>query len=201
MYILEPLQQFFDELSRDWDKRQPDGRERTLYRLMAHFDALLCKDSCILEAGCGTGALLPVLRQRYMNASLAAVDLSLQMLQQMNGRRQGATLAQADVHFLPFEDHCFSSVICHDSFPHFQQKHNALAEFKRVLMEDGRLFILHDISRERVNAVHRRSHDTIIHHDMLPDVHMLSQMLQESGFELVFTRDDANCFVMVAVVI
>ncbi len=195
---MEPLKQFFDELSNEWDAHQPDGRVGTLHKMISHFDPLLCKDIRILEAGCGTGALIPVLHQRYLNARMCAVDLSLLMLQKTDGRRQDAYLSQADVHALPFKERTFSSVICHNSFPHFQHKHNALAEFKRVLMEDGRLFILHDISRERVNAVHRRSHDTIIHHDMLPDVQTLEDMLRGSGFQLVFTRDDKECFILVA---
>jgi ubiquinone/menaquinone biosynthesis C-methylase UbiE len=196
---MESLRQFFDELSREWDEQQPEGRLNTLHRLIARFDKLLCKDTGILEVGCGTGALIPVLRQRYLNASLCAVDLSLPMLRKAVSLKQEACLCQADVHALPFEAQSFSSVICHDSFPHFQEKPKALKEMGRVLQEDGRLFILHDISRARVNAVHRRARADVIHGDVLPDGSTLGRMLRDAGFEPVFLRDDDECFVAVGI--
>ena len=69
-------------------------------------------------------------------------------------RFKKANLTQADAQDLPFGENSFSAVVCHNSFPHFQDKAETLFEIKRVLKPKGYLFILHDLGRNQVNLIH-----------------------------------------------
>lgn len=75
----------------------------------------------------------------------------------------------------------FDLAVCHNSFPHFADMPSALRELARVLAPGGCLLILHDLSREQVNAIHGGAGPPI-HHDLLPPGEETRQMLLRAGF-------------------
>lgn len=179
---MEPLRQFFEDLSSEWDDHQPAGREQLLHDLLAPYDPFFSECRAILEVGTGTGALIPILHQRYPQAALTSLDFAHKMLTKAGGRQTGAALIQADIHHLPLAPTQFDGLICHNAFPHFWWMMEAIKEMKRVLQAPGHLLIFHDISRKHVNAVHQQASNPVIHEDLLPEGLRLAKMLKSNGF-------------------
>jgi ubiquinone/menaquinone biosynthesis C-methylase UbiE len=189
---LNALRLFFEDLANEWDTSQPPNRDEILNRLIAPFDEMLTSCHTILEVGTGTGALIPILKDRYPASRLVSVDLAYQMLEQGQSRVPGAVLVQADAHHLPFIGSRFDAIVCHNAFPHFWWPETALQTFRRLLHPNGTLLILHDLSREKVNIIHGTAQNPIIHRDLLPAGSDLARMMEDVGFSplLVEDRDD-----------
>ncbi|MCI0476797.1 MAG: class I SAM-dependent methyltransferase, partial [Anaerolineales bacterium] len=131
--------EFFESLATGWDAMQPPERATRLRDLLAAFDSVLRDARAILEIGTGTGALVPLLRERAPLARLTAIDLAQAMLTRAHGRHMSASFAQADVHVLPFGAAHFDLVVCHGSFPHFRDQRAALNEIQRALKPGARV--------------------------------------------------------------
>lgn len=179
---MDRLREFFEKLALEWDGQQPPARDEILNRLLIPFDNCFPAAGMILDVGTGTGALIPILHMRYPGCRVISMDLATAMLQRARRRSPESNLAQADVHTLPFQNGVFATVVCHNSFPHFWYKLDALRELRRVSAPGGRLLILHDLSRQDVNAVHSGAQDEIIHQDLLPPGVDLVEWLQQTGF-------------------
>ncbi len=185
------LRAYFENLAERWDAQQPAGRQDVLRQLLVPFEGVMGAAEAILEVGTGTGALIPCLRACAPNAWLVSIDLAHAMLGRARERQAAAGLIQADVHRLPFASRParepagnagrFDLVVCHNSFPHFAHKEAALYEIVRVLSPGGHLFILHDLSREQVNAIHSGAGEPI-RHDLLPPGEDTRRMLLRAGF-------------------
>jgi demethylmenaquinone methyltransferase/2-methoxy-6-polyprenyl-1,4-benzoquinol methylase len=195
---MENLRNFFEKLALEWDAAQPDDRDEIIHKLIAPFDHQIKNCNHILDAGTGTGALIPILKARYPNSKVVSFDLAHQMLRLCHHRVPQAPLLQCDVHYLALKGNHFDLVICHNSFPHFWYMSQALLSFKRVLRKNGKLLILHDISRERVNSIHQNAKSEVIHHDLLPDASDLGKLLNNCGFETRLSQDTDEFFIVFA---
>ena len=165
---MDELRAFFESLASDWDAQQPPDRATVMNRLLAPFAQVVENAKAILEVGTGTGALIPCLRGWATTANLVSIDLAGEMLRRARQRCPEAIVAQADVHHLPFAMPGFDLVVCHNSFPHFADKPVALLNLWCALQPGGHLLILHDLSREQVNAIHQGAQASVIHNDLLP---------------------------------
>ncbi len=179
---MDKFRAFFEELAQEWDGSQPEDREQIVNKLLTPFDDCFLSCHKILEVGTGTGALIPIMTTRYPGIKIISIDLAYQMLCRAKKRVPDSTLVQCDVHFTPFPPQCFDAVICHNSFPHFLSKNQALLILNRVLINRGKLLIFHDLSRQRVNEIHRNAENPVIHQDILPDKHKMAKLLLNSGF-------------------
>ena len=179
---METLRQFFEDLSVEWDDHQPAGRDQLLKDLLAPYDPFFSQCHTILEVGTGTGALIPILHERYPETQLVSLDIAHQMLTRAGKRQPDAALIQADIHHLPLAAGQFDGLICHNAFPHFWWMETALNEMRRSLRAPSHLLIFHDISREHVNAIHQRTRNPIVHADLLPEGLRLAKMLKSTGF-------------------
>jgi demethylmenaquinone methyltransferase/2-methoxy-6-polyprenyl-1,4-benzoquinol methylase len=193
---LDPLRSFFEKLALSWDASQPPDRDEILDRLVAPFHEALNHRGSLLEVGTGTGALIPILKQYCPDSRLVSIDLAGQMLVRAKMRACGAKLVQSDIHHLPFQPNSFNAVICHNSFPHFWGKPEALLEIKRTLRPQGKVLVLHDLSRERVNDIHRNASNPIIHKDLLPEGYELAQMLEMAGYQPLLVEDIEEHYVV-----
>jgi len=179
---MEDFRQFFEDLSVEWDAHQPAGRDQLLHDLLAPYDPFFSQCRTLLEVGTGTGALIPILHQRYPDTKVVSLDIAHKMLTKAGTHHPQAALIQADIHHLPLVTGYFEGLICHNALPHFWWIEQALSEMKRSLKAPGHLLIFHDISREHVNAVHQGAHNPIIHEDLLPEGLRLAKMLKSAGF-------------------
>lgn len=192
---MNDLRAYFEDLAQRWDGAQPPERQGKLHRLLAPFAPLLGACGAILEVGTGTGALVPCLREWAPCACLVSIDLAGEMLRRARQRCPEAAVVLADVHHPPFDTAGFDLVVCHSSFPHFADKPAALNQLARMLRPGGHLLILHDISREKVNAIHSRG-GPAIRHDLLPPGDETGRMLVQAGFGDVRVEDTEEHYVV-----
>ena len=101
----------------------------------------------VLDVGCGTGALLRKVAERFPRADLSGVDPAPGMVEAARkawcGNRPARFMRAAAEH-LPFEDAEFDLVTSTVSFHHWQDQRAGLHEIGRVLAPGGSL-ILTDI--------------------------------------------------------
>ena len=179
---MDLIRQYFEELAPRWDSLQSPERTQIIDTLLGRYDNQFNPTGLILDVGTGTGTLIPIISRRYPHATVFSIDLAHQMLLQARLKKKDAGLIQADALTLPFTAQTFSGVICHNSFPHFQNKLQALIELRRVLQKDGNLLILHDNNRQQVNAIHQNAQSPVIRNDLLPAVNVFDQWLPQNGF-------------------
>ena len=120
--------------------------------------AFATPSSRILDAGCGTGALLERLRARFPDAALYGIDISPNMLSIARNRQMpGVELLEGDSENLPYRDAFFDMVVCCSSFHHYPAPAKAASEFLRVTRPGGKLLIcdmdLPDIMRLFTNHI------------------------------------------------
>jgi SAM-dependent methyltransferase len=193
--MMDDLRAYFEDLARDWDSLQPTDRGIVLERLLARFASILSASSDILEVGTGTGALIPCLRATSPDARLVSIDLAGEMLRRARERCPDATVVQSDVHLAPFASQQFDLAVCHNSFPHFADKPGSLLSIARVLRPGGYLLILHDLGRERVNAIHSNG-GRAIQRDLLPPGEETKRMMVRAGFVDEWAEDTGDHYLV-----
>ena len=93
----------------------------------------------VLDCGCGEGALLPTLSNRF--SEVCALDQEVQgalrLVRQMN--LPNVRLMRGDIYRLPYSDRTFDLVVTADVLEHLENLHGALSEIHRVLKPGGTL--------------------------------------------------------------
>lgn len=186
--MTDAIRTFFEGRAPTWNDHMPPDLDDDLRAMLAPFLADVETAESVLEIGTGTGALIPHLLAAIPAGRLLSVDLAHGMVIRARQRAPQARLLQADAHHLPGADAAFDVVLCHNSYPHFADRTRALAEIRRVLRPGGRLLILHNNSRERVNAIHSGAGDAVAH-DLLPPGETLRDRLQNAGYADVWVED------------
>lgn len=192
------LTRFFDALAPRWNAMQSADRSARLARLVAPHAALFAGARRVLDIGTGTGAFLPHLARLASDAQVIAVDLSPVMLGMARAANPGAAMwLQADAHHLPLLGETVDRITCHNTFAHFEERPATLRELHRLLAPGGVLFILHDIPREQVNAIHSRADTPRIRRHLLPPVEVAAAQVAAAGFDVLGTAD-ADHYLIIA---
>ena len=194
------LATYFDKLGPYWDAMQSPERSAHLAHLLEPHAALFSGAQRVLDVGTGTGAFLPHLYRLAPEARVVAVDLSHVMLSlaRANGRANGTWYWCADAQQLPIVSGQISLITCHDSFAHFEDRPAALHEFWRALVPGGRLLILHDISRDKLNAIHSQADCPRIRTHLLPPVDELAALVGDVGFTVLTAADAPDHYLITA---
>ncbi|MEP6698545.1 MAG: class I SAM-dependent methyltransferase [Verrucomicrobiota bacterium] len=96
----------------------------------------------LLDAGCGAGGMLHVLRQKFPEADLTGIDQSEYALAVTAARGTGARLLHGSVNELPFPEDSFDFVLSLDVLTHAGiDDALALHEARRVLRPGGALVV------------------------------------------------------------
>jgi ubiquinone/menaquinone biosynthesis C-methylase UbiE len=123
-----------------YDRRWREYLRRSLSATLRELSA--APEERVLDVGCGTGALLEAVRERWPGAAGVGVDLSLEMLAIARRRLPPAVaLVAADAGRLPFADGAFDGATCTSVLHHWPEPATALAEVARVLRPGGRLVL------------------------------------------------------------
>lgn len=102
--------------------------------------------SDLLDAGCGTGAMLALFKRDSPDKHYTGVDLSEKMIQTAEKKHlEGVRFVAGDCEALPFADGSFDVVTCSMSFHHYPNPDRFFASLRRVLRPGGRL-ILRDMA-------------------------------------------------------
>ncbi len=102
----------------------------------------------ILDIGCGGGKLINILYTMLQNSKIYGIDHSIDMVNlskkiNKKGIVDGAVeIIQGDVNKLPFSDKFFNIITAFDTINFWKDLDISLMEIKRVLKQNGILFIV-----------------------------------------------------------
>lgn len=100
----------------------------------------------LLDAGCGTGAMLGMFQRDCPDKNYTGIDLSEKMIETAKRKKLNrARFVAGDCENLPFEDNSFDVVTCSMSFHHYPNPEKFFQSLHRVLRPGGRL-ILRDMA-------------------------------------------------------
>jgi len=130
-------------LEADGERVIPDlQREQLVYAehvARYRFAAQLAKGKRVLDAACGEGYGAAMLRDAGA-ASVVGIDNVRSVVEHARAR-YGIEAVEGDVRELPFDDASFDLVVSFETIEHVPDPERAIAEFRRVLVQDGRLAI------------------------------------------------------------
>ncbi|HEY4127117.1 MAG TPA: methyltransferase domain-containing protein [Gammaproteobacteria bacterium] len=99
----------------------------------------------VLDAGCGQGKALKLLKQQFKPVNLIAVDLDphaiLAARAEAKRRKLRPEFIEADCASIPLPDASVDLVFCHQTLHHLVRQEETLAEFRRVLKPGGLLLL------------------------------------------------------------
>lgn len=155
-------------------------------RMMQRLDLVKLIPERILDAGCGTGADLDALMQRYKKAHLVALDFAVPMLHKAKKRGgwfRRATCVCGDLDTLPLADNSVDLIHSNVALQWVNDPVIAFKEFKRILKPDGLLMFTTfgpDTLKELRYAWSEV--DQVSHVNTFIDMHDLGDALLRAGF-------------------
>jgi ubiquinone/menaquinone biosynthesis C-methylase UbiE len=142
----------------------------------------------ILDLGCGTGRFSDALAVHF-DADVIGVDPSLKMLTRAREkRREGRVSYQlACAEALPLRSKSIDAIFMSMSFHHFTDRRLAAGECRRVLREQGTVFVRTG-TREQIPAYpyypfFPRSHPIL--EEVLPDCATVRRVFEAAGFRTI----------------
>jgi len=192
--------QFFENPAEEWDRKHacPQEEER-LEKIIQHFP--LKRGIAVLDIGCGTGRLIPYLRQQLgPNGWLVEADFSAKMLR-IGRSKYSASMVfflQTDAQAVGLRSGLFDLIICFALFPHLDNKLQALFEFRRLLRPGGNLIIAHPLGRRELDRLHSQKSE-VIKKDFLPAGPEMKKLLFQSGFREIIIVDAREMYLVKAV--
>ncbi len=187
---------YFNEKAATWDSLIDAGTVERLARIVERLG--IRPGSVVLDAGTGTGILLPFLRQAVGKAgSVVALDFAEEMLSRAMEKygNENITYVLGDLTRTPFPDCAFDEIVCNSCFPHLQDKAAAAREMMRILKPGGRVTVCHPMSRDAVNALHR-SLGGVVGNDLLPDEGEARYIFEQAGFARVEITDAVDGYIL-----
>lgn len=185
---------FFDSFADTWDSYRNTNTQilETLLK-MANIPA----GATVLDVGSGTGVLIPYLHAAVgAEGKITAVDFSEKML--AKAKEKFANLKNidylvGDILELDLPADSLDVVICLNFFPHLHtRKEEFIVKMKSFLKNGGSLIIMHDISREKVNSIHRDS--AVVTEHRLPEAKIVGEMLEACGYGNVQAYEDDKMY-------
>ncbi|MFD9127166.1 class I SAM-dependent methyltransferase [Kitasatospora sp. NPDC059571] len=184
--------EFFGARAAGWDAKFPDDGPR----YAAAIAELAPGDGAfVVDAGCGTGRALPLLRAAVgPRGTVLGVDLTPEMLARAAAHRDTAALLLADCARLPLPDAVVDLVFGAGLIAHLPGPAAGLRELARVTRPGGRLALYHPIGRAALAARHGRA----LTPDDLRAEPNLRPLLAANGWRLTAYTDAEDRFLAVA---
>jgi demethylmenaquinone methyltransferase/2-methoxy-6-polyprenyl-1,4-benzoquinol methylase len=153
----------------------------------------------VLDAGCGTGVLVPFILERITpKGTLWELDFSGKMIEVNRSRHahDNIRFIVADVESAPLDGASCDAVICFSCFPHLHDKHKAMATLSRILKPNGVFAVSHFDSSQGINKHHETCHAVM--HDRLPDEAGMRELFQEAGLNIELFVDEPGFYCILA---
>jgi malonyl-CoA O-methyltransferase len=112
-----------------------------LHKLAARWEALFKPDGLILDAGCGTGALLSWLAANRHAPEVVPLDLAFTMCAQAASRQARRLAVNANIESLCFKGNSFDAIVSSLALQWVNDLPAAMREFRRILKPGGTLLI------------------------------------------------------------
>jgi len=192
-FSIKIIRAYFNQRAAVWDETIAEKDTTKLERMAKRLN--IKPGSTILDVGTGTGVFIPFLLSEIgKSGRIIASDFAEKMLRRARAKSFNGNIdyLPADVTNLPLCDEGFDVIVCHSSFPHFQDKPRALTEINRVMKSGGRLSICHTSSRAKINEIH--SQIPAVRNDTIPDKDEMQLMLSAAGFTEVKVDDNSDSY-------
>jgi ubiquinone/menaquinone biosynthesis C-methylase UbiE len=190
------LREYFNSRADTWDKNIAEKDTNKLTGMAERLE--LKPGSVVLDVGTGTGVFLPYLLKNIgKNGKIVALDLAEEMLAKAMAKysAENVEYLHADIMDIPVYEEMFDSVVCYSSFPHFQDKHKALTEIRRVMKPGGRVFVCHTSSRDHINGMHSTLPG--VENDLLPAPDEMRMLYSNAGLTVVKIEEDSESYLAV----
>ena len=185
---------FFDNCADTWDNIRRTN-PAILEKLIGLAD--IPTNANVLDVGSGTGVLLPYLHAAVgAHGEITAVDFSEKMLakaQEKFANLSNVDFIVGDILEMNIPAESIDVVICLNFFPHLHtRKEEFIRKMKSSLKTGGSLIIMHDISRAKVNSIHRDS--SVVTEHRLPEAKLVGEMLKACGYKEVTAYEDDTLY-------
>lgn len=180
---------YFNQLAASWD----EIRELNEKKLKMLVEMLGVKQAdAVLDLGSGTGVLLPYLSP--LAGTVTALDFASEMLAKARTKFAGlnnVSYVVADI--LAYESQQrFDKITCMNFFPHIRDKERFIKRVNVLLKPEGEITIFHDISKQKVNAIHGSSKH--VENDRLKAAEIEAAPFLAAGFTCKKVLDNEECF-------
>ncbi|MEF8717570.1 MAG: malonyl-ACP O-methyltransferase BioC [Candidatus Accumulibacter necessarius] len=162
-------------------------------RMLERLDYVRIEPQRVLDLGCGTGASLTALQERYPKATLTGVDLSDPMLRAGQAQRsrlrwvlpflrgQRPLLLAADATALPFSSQSIDLLWSNLMLHWLDEPLLAFREAHRLLKHDG-LLMFSTLGPDTLKELRTSFADGYVHTQRFTDMHDYGDMLVGCGF-------------------
>ena len=134
----------------------------------------------LLDAGCGTGAMLGLFKKDCPEKRYTGIDLSEKMIETAKKKQlEGVQFFVGDCESLPFDEDSFDVVTCSMSFHHYPNPEKFFISLHKVLRPGGRLVLRDMASKNKVMM-------WFINHIEIP----LANKVMRKGDVHCYSRDD-----------
>jgi len=188
--------EYFNSIAQRWEKEHRIQQEQAHIRNLFTYLPLTPGD-WILDVGCGTGRLVPFIREKNgHDGVIVEMDFSEEMLEVAKTKHgmKKIHFVQSDAQSAALRQDLFDAVLCFALFPHIQDKYRALKEFRRILKPGKSLYIAHTMSREELNRFHAQVKGPV-YSDYLPDKDEMFRLFSYAGFTGLDITDQPSLYI------
>jgi len=190
---------YFNQLAPLWDALpSPPGAADKIRRFIAR--SVAEGASRVLDAGCGTGVLLPaLLEERPALNMVCELDFAEEMLRQARLRAgdRRVHMVAADTACLPFQPASFDAVLCFGLLPHLPDPVAACRAFFDCLRPGGALGVCHLRDSSGLNAFHAQLNGPVSA-DRLPPAPELAALMASCGAKLLAAEEEPGWYFVLA---
>ena len=109
-----------------------------------------------------------------------------------------AQLGCGTIEETPLPAASFDVVICHNVFPHFDDKAKAVSSLMSALRTSGVFVVSHFMNSAEINDLHRKTNPAVSA-DFLPPAEEMRKMFESAGMNVEFVHDDENGYLLKAI--
>ncbi len=192
---------FFDsEIESDWSSN--DYTPEELAKLERIFQASELKPGdMVIEPGCGTGRLTKLIAERIgPSGVVVASDISPKMIAKAHDRLRNYENVQIfleEIEKVPVCLKSFDMVLCHNVFPHFDDKFLITSKLATALKPNGKMVVSHFMNSSGVNSLHRKTNPAVAK-DFLPENEQMQQIFSGAGLVVEYIVDDDKGYLLKA---
>ncbi|MBN2319965.1 MAG: methyltransferase domain-containing protein [Acidobacteria bacterium] len=199
--IYRTRRQFFNDHAEAWLDmwyRNPDtgeyDRHRENFKRLFSLVPLEPGDR-VLDAGCGSGVLVPMILERIgATGLLYEVDFAEKMIE-VNRKLHDADNVRfivSDVARAPLDSASCDVVLCFACFPHLQDKEKTLKSLAGLLKKGGTLAVVHFESSDGINRHHESC--SAVAHDYLPGREEMLSLFESAALKVDLFIDEPGFY-------
>jgi len=186
-FSLHHVRHGFSQHAHEYDSHA-QLQQSVLFNALREIEPQFSRDMLMLDAGCGTGYLMELLRHNEVPFTLAGCDVALGMCKEARERHSDEheqLMTCADITQLPYANACFDVAISSLTLQWVAEPDKALKELFRVLKPGGRAIIttFGPMTLQELREAFAKV-DDMPHVSQFPNAEALEQQARNSGWQV-----------------